>query len=278
MNDDDGRAERPLADDAARQAARGGCCPNCGNGAGPSTVGSSADGPPPSASIPPSDSARQSLTARSAHPAERDKEEVVITPNTHRLVQVRRTGKRKLFDKKRKEVFLEWFAATCNARLSAGKADISEKTVWKHVRDQPAFEAAFIRALEIGYLRLEARRLQEAQTIGVATAPDDGSSDAPGEEAYEIRCDLDEELIEEHFDPALAAQLLRDHGRRLGLSPQRKPNAGGRVASGQEVVDALTKRLAAFGVRALREAPPAPPNAADPGGQTNEAGPPPARG
>lgn len=164
-------------------------------------------------------------------------------------------GSRKLFDKKRKEAFLEWFAATCNARLSAGKADISEKTVWKHVQGDPAFEEAFVRAIEIGYLRLEARRLQEAQTMGLVAAGDGDGPGAPGDEGYEIRCELDEELIEQHFDPALAAQLLRDHGRRLGLSPPRKPNPAGRVASGQEVVDALTKRLAAFGVRVSRERP-----------------------
>src|SRR5439155_25855891 len=64
-----------------------------------------------------------------------------------------------------KEVFLEWFAATCNDRLSAGKAGVHEKTIYKHLLKDPAFEEAWFRALRLGYARLEARVLQEAHQL-----------------------------------------------------------------------------------------------------------------
>src|SRR3982751_2480399 len=99
--------------------------PPCADAVGPLHHQAAPDGPPPSAGIPP-DPVGQSLEARSARPGE----ELRVTPNKNRLVQARRTGGRKLFDRKRKEVFLEWFAATCNVRLSAGKAGVHEKTVY----------------------------------------------------------------------------------------------------------------------------------------------------
>src|SRR5689334_16731607 len=89
-------------------------------------------------------------------------EELKIAPNKNRIVQVRRTGSRKLFDKARKEVFLEWFAATCNASLSAAKAGVRYQTVFKHFAKDPAFFEAAQRALQLGYFRLEARSVQEA--------------------------------------------------------------------------------------------------------------------
>lgn len=66
-----------------------------------------------------------------------------IRPAKNRLLQVNATPKRKLFDRKRKEVYLEWFAATCNASLSAAKAGVRYETVFKHFAKDPAFfEAA----------------------------------------------------------------------------------------------------------------------------------------
>jgi hypothetical protein len=156
---------------------------------------------------------------------------------------MRRTGGRKLFGKERKEVFLEWFAATCNARLSAEKAGINEKTVYKHLAKDPEFLDGFGRAVQIGYVRLEARELQEAHRFGLGQSgareedelgglhdpPStiessfDGPPPRPGEE-YEVRCDLDPELVEEHFNPELALQLLREHRRHLPGSAQKRPH------------------------------------------------------
>lgn len=178
-----------------------------------------------------------------------------VTPNKNRLVQVRRTGGRKLFDKRRKEVFLEWFAATCNVRLSAGKAGVCDKTVYKHLAKDEAFFEAFGRALQLGYVRLEARILQEAHGADVRPTP---APPCQGGEQLEVRV-LDDQLAEEHFDPQLAIQLLREHKRHLpGSADTRKAGAVPRGATAKEIADALTKRLKAFAVRVEREKPPVP--------------------
>jgi len=187
-------------------------------------------------------------------------ERLLVSPNKNRLLQVRRAGKRKLFDRKRKEAFLEWFAATCNVVLSAGKAGVCDKTVHKHLLKDPAFVEAYKRALEIGYLRLEARQMQEAHrwtVIASGTKQSSGSDEwiaaAPPErrnDGYAVRI-LDDEVVEEHFDPALAMQLLREHRRHLPGSAEKRPaqRTTARAASSEEVVKALAKRLKGFALR-----------------------------
>jgi hypothetical protein len=85
-----------------------------------------------------------------------------IRPNKNRLKQATRTGGRKLFDAKRKVIFLEWFAATCNVKLSAEQADICYHTAFKHRREDSAFAEAWDEALAQGYAALEAGLLADA--------------------------------------------------------------------------------------------------------------------
>ena len=211
----------------------------------------------------PADAARQPAPpprdARSPSPSELG-EELRVTPNKNRIVQVRRAGRRKLFDAARKETFLEWFAATCNLRLSAGKAGVCEKTVYKHLLKDAGFAEAALRALRVGYFRLEARSMQEAYSVfgqsgalaegGPSTAS--GGPPPPGKlgEEYEVRI-LDDAVAEEHFDPALAMQLLREHRRHLPGSAEKRPaqRTTARAASSEEVAEALAKRLKGFAVR-----------------------------
>jgi hypothetical protein len=192
--------------------------------------------------------------------ASADGEPLVVSPNKNRIVQVRRAGARKLFDRGRKEVFLEWFAATCNLRLSAGKAGVCDKTVFKHLLKDPAFEEAALRALRLGYFRLEARQMQEAQGFGRHPHPAQAELESPSPiegEGYEVRI-LDDDVVEEHFDPALAMQLLREH-KRGAASGERKPQrTTARSASTKEVAEALAKRLKGFALRVEREEPPHP--------------------
>lgn len=216
----------------------------------PSAVAPSRNGPPPP------------RKARSPSPGNPGKDEAVrVTPNKNRLLQVRRTGGRRLFDATRKEVFLEWFAATCNVRLSAGKARVHEKTVYKHLAKDAAFLEAFGWAVQLGYMRLEARQLQEAHQLRLRASHARSAQATPvtlsapqGREGYAIGCELDEELVEEHFDPQLALHLLREHRRHLPGAPgdKRKAGAAPRAASNREIADALAKRLKAFGVRVQR--------------------------
>jgi hypothetical protein len=166
------------------------------------------------------------------------------------------------------QVFLEWFAATCNVKLSAEKAGICYQTVFRHRMKDEAFAEAWDQALQQGYARLEARLLQEVHAPGFGpsgTLPEGGPSTAfggppphpakPGREEYEIAGDLDDAEVEERFDPQLAMLLLREHARRLpGSADKGKAGAMPRVASNREIAAALTKRLKAFALRVGQEA------------------------
>ena len=163
-------------------------------------------------------------------------EDMRVRPAKNRLLQVNAKPRRKLFDKARKEVFLEWFAATCNVTLSAAKADVCAETVFRHLQTDEDFNEAFQKALQLGYLRLEARTLQEAH--------------AP---AYEVRR-LDDEAVEEHFDPELALRLLAQHRRNLpGLRERKRVGAAPRPVSNKEIAEALAKRLKGFALRVDRQ-------------------------
>jgi len=191
-------------------------------GVDPSTIGSAANGPPP-----------------------RSGEELKVTPGKNRLLQVARSGKRKLFDAARKAVFLEWLAATCNIVLSAEKAGVCYQTPFKHRRKDAAFEAAWDAAVAEGYPRLEARLLQEAHRPPLpAHAPHESPSPPEGGEGNG-----------EHFDPQLALTLLREHARRLpGSADKRKHQRYAvRVASNAEVIAALEKRLKGFALRVSKK-------------------------
>jgi hypothetical protein len=201
---------------------------------GPSTIGSTANGPPPQ-----------------AEPGE----ELRVAPNKHRLTQVARTGGRKLFDGRRRALFLEWFAATCNVRLSAERAGVAYQTVFKHRMKDEGFAEAWDRALQQGYAYLEARVLQEALAVEGRPSTSLGTNGLSEEE---------ETLAEEAFDRELAIALLREHARRLpGAGDKRKnQRTTARAATNQEVQAALVKRLKAFAMRVGRAAgsePEAPP-------------------
>jgi hypothetical protein len=165
-----------------------------------------------------------------------------IVPGKNRKVQIARTGKRKLFDRARRKVFLEWFAATANVKMSAEKAGVSYKTVFKHRMKDADFAQDWNRALAQGYARVEAKVL-ETRGPGGGGGPIaiDGDLDAP---------ELDE------VDPQ-AVQLLREHRRGLaegkGAGQSRKQGRRPRVASNAEVRAALLKRLKAFGIRVSGE-------------------------
>lgn len=167
----------------------------------------------------------------------------------HRHVQEARVGERKLFDAARRKVFLEWFAATANVKMSAGQAGVCYQTVFKHRMKDAAFAAAWDEALAQGYARVEAKMLETKGTpIEI-----DGDLDAP---------ELDE------LDPQLGLALLREHAKRVGLAfpagQARKAGRPPRVASEAEVAEALVARLVVFGAGVR--------------GEIGRAGPPPPRG
>jgi len=158
-------------------------------------------------------------------------------------VQVVRAGERKLFDRRAKSVFLEWFAATCNVVLAAGKAGVAYQTVFKHRMKDRAFAEAWDRCLAQGYARVEAQML-ETEVAGAGAGFDpDGDLDAP-------------EL--QKIDPQLGLALLREHKKSLGtgatpFGAARKQGRQPKIATNEEVRAALVKRLAVFGMRVVRE-------------------------
>lgn len=152
-----------------------------------------------------------------------------ITRGRSRL-QVVRTGERKLFDEGRRAVFLEWFAATCNVKMSAEQAGINYKTAFRHRMQDEEFRAQWNLAEEQGLARIRAKMMETK------------SRETP----IGIEGDLDAPELEE-IDPAIAMQLVRDQERR-----QAGHNSGGtpRPANSEEVRKALVTRLARFGIRA----------------------------
>ena len=161
-------------------------------------------------------------------------EETRIQPGRNRRMQAARAGKRKYFRAPLKKKFLEWFAATANAKWSAERIGIDYRTVWKHRMSDPVFAEAFDRALEQGTVRVRAK-LIETKPKGPIDI--DGDADAP---------ELDE------IDPQVALHLLREYERGRGgpaAGMGRKPGRRPRIATNAEVRAALVKRLHAFGIR-----------------------------
>lgn len=168
-----------------------------------------------------------------------------IIPNKNRRRQLAPTSRR-LFDDAAKAEFLEWFAATCNASLSARKTGFHYRTALRHWREDASFGRDCEAALRMGYVRLEELALRSAAAAL----------------SQNKRCTIrgDRPAPPETFamDASVALQLLREHklglagltggsgrGAKRGRAPAAAPNA--------EVLDALVKRLRAFGIRVSEE-------------------------
>jgi hypothetical protein len=164
-----------------------------------------------------------------------------IIPNKHRRLQIAPT-RRKLFGDKAKAEFLEWFAATCNASLSARKVGFHYRTVLRHWREDEAFGARCEAALRMGYVRLEElalRAAEEALSPRARRAPK--GDRAPPEEHFRM-------------DPTVALQLLREHGRALaglagGSGAWAKPGRPPTRWTFDESIALLDKKLRALGAR-----------------------------
>ncbi|HEY0314260.1 MAG TPA: hypothetical protein VGC56_17435 [Allosphingosinicella sp.] len=156
----------------------------------------------------------------------------VARAGKHRDMQVARVGKRKLFDKKRRKVFLEWFAATGNCVFSAAKAGVSAKTVWKHRVKDARFREAFDVAMEQGSVRAQARLMEDKAKGPIVV---DGDLDAV-------------ELVPP--DPVRVLDLVaRIEAKRGGAVARRQKGRTPQIASNAEVEKALAKRLAVFAKR-----------------------------
>ena len=169
----------------------------------------------------------------------------------HAGVQLMR--KRKLpveFDRERKQVFLDHFAATCNLEESAGEAGISLSPVYRALQSDPAFLAGFEEALRLGYLCMEAEALREQREA---------------QQAY---------LIE----PADSAARARSFERTMALLQHHRATVLGKAArrggpratrwTFEAAIDAIEEGLRSFGV----EIPGLPPPEGEAGPAEGESG------
>jgi hypothetical protein len=147
------------------------------------------------------------------------------------LVVVRNT-RRKLFNRDRKGVFLEIFAATANLGWAAEAAGVCRQTISKHLMSDPDFAAAYEAALNVSRLRLKAKLVETKKP----------------EAGFAIGCDMEVPDIDMPFDKSLA--VLREFEREVKVG--RKAGRAPRVASNAEVVKALTKRVKALEARVKR--------------------------
>jgi hypothetical protein len=165
-----------------------------------------------------------------------------------------RQGGRKLFGKERRELFLQWFAATGNLGFAAEQAGVCRQIVSKHRLADPAFEAAYAQAVMLCVPDLQARL--HSYVLGRPKLDAAGGLAPPDEGA---------------FDPQLAIQILRELQRYHAMMGAGGAGGGGagsggggtgqalkrgrrpRTATNAEVKAALVKRLVVFGIRVGEE-------------------------
>jgi hypothetical protein len=164
----------------------------------------------------------------------------------NRELQVVRFPKRKLFGRDRKEVFLEWFAATSNLGWAAEKAGVARQTISKHLLSDPEFAGAYRDALDVSRLRLKASIMETPK---------------PAEPPLTLGLEIEPPDIDMPLDKSLA--VLREMEREVAVG--RRRGAPPRVASNDEVLKELTKRVKALWKTVERRhgrdgsAPPPPP-------------------
>ncbi|HEX8527587.1 hypothetical protein [Allosphingosinicella sp.] len=153
---------------------------------------------------------------------------------------MRSKPRRKIFGKKRKEVFLEHLAMTANVTASAEAAGVCVGTVYAHRMKDSEFRELWWIALEQGVAKLTALRLQlelERAQVGTVTsncARLEVALDGPPD-ARQIR------------DFYALLQSMREHSR--GLSGEAKAGRPGGTAEVGLVCREMAKRLKAFEVR-----------------------------
>ena len=167
--------------------------------------------------------------------AESDQPKLVAPRGGAAKYQLQRSGRRHRFTAERKALYLSHFATTCDSKAAAAAAGVHVSTVYHHRRADADFAAECRRAKAESYEHLEAE-LVRLRLEALERMRRRGGDDPP-------------ELAEEEFDRAL--QLLREHRKTLA------GRGGEGVARARwdfdKALDALEKKLRAFGVRVEQE-------------------------
>jgi hypothetical protein len=157
-----------------------------------------------------------------------------IVPNTNRRLQKRRK-RTTLFGKRRRQIFLEHLAATCNVTASARAAGVHVTTVYVCRMRDAGFRADWDAALVQGYARLEAALLERATS---------------GRDRCQVRGD---KIVEgpdapDQVDWEKGMELLRHHQRGMAGFTKAPRTKALRVPIDQ-VSDKLIRKFRALGVR-----------------------------
>lgn len=181
-----------------------------------------------------------------------------IVPGNRRRAQRPRRGRRELFGKERKEIFLEVLATTCNVAAAAEAAGVAVNTVYAHRLKDAEFREKWWMALEQGAAKLVTLRLQrEIERAEGRLQTLDVKLDGPP----------DERQIADLYK---LIHLLREHSR--GLGGEGKAGRPPATAGVDEMCKALAKRLKAFEARERGKDSPSHEATADGGPPSGEAG------
>lgn len=169
--------------------------------------------------------------------SEEPKDEIV--PNCNRRLQKRRK-RHNLFGKRRRAIFLEHLAATCNVQASAAAAGVAVSTVYANRMRDADFRADWQAALEQGYARLEAALIERAMRGERREIKGDRIVEGPDSPA--------------EIDWEKGMELLRHHQRGLMGTARHNPAHMPKRAPIDRVTEKLVRKLRALGVRPEGEA------------------------
>ncbi len=180
--------------------------------------------------------------------------EETLVPGNRRRIQIRRTRRKDLFGKRKKEVFLEVLACTANVMAAAEAAGVATATVYAHRRKDAEFRELWWIALEQGVAKLAALRIQREieraeAAAGARSGEKQGGAGSPSSSlgtGLEVALDGPPDT-RQIADLYKLMQLMREHSRGLsgaakgGCRPPEK-------ASIEEACEALAKRLRQAGL------------------------------
>ncbi|HEX8525776.1 hypothetical protein [Allosphingosinicella sp.] len=170
--------------------------------------------------------------------------QLIASQNGRRLQKWKPRAK---FTAERKEIYLAYFAATCDSDEAARRAGVCDSTVYAHRRTDPEFAAAWAAALDQGYARLEAELARQRLDALKRFAAAIDKAQADPEAAVE-------------FERAL--KLRKRYDTRCGRpEPLVRARGGAQRPSFAEAVARLERRLKALGYEIDEEA--VPPRADD---------------
>lgn len=145
---------------------------------------------------------------------------------------VTRRAAKTAWSARKERLFLDTLAATSNVSASAKAAKVSDTSVYRRRQNDPAFAAAWTRALCEGYARLELALLERAiQGVPREVAGGDGKT-----------------VTTRDFSERLGLALLAHHGKAVGEERARVA-ALSAEARGPGPVQALIDRLADLSAR-----------------------------